>query len=150
MRSLVVLALAALAVAACNGKEATPTVDAPDERLVAVPVRHLYDMSRGRYIEGALSYVRVEDARGHTIVAKQLDEGDLLDDVTLVSTARLHIEPGTYRLITYQRPCSGNCTILDPPTDRCAREITLDAGRAVAVTITARPGERCTIELASR
>jgi hypothetical protein len=36
---------------------------------------------------------------------------------TLIFDERL--PPGAYRLVSYQRPCAGNCDYLDPPTDRC-------------------------------
>jgi hypothetical protein len=147
MSRVLVVALLSLAVAAC-GETAGPSAT-PDEGALSLRVRQLYDISEGVYVEGAYSYVRVEDASGNTIVEKRLGDGRQLDDDTLVSATTLRLDPGTYRLVAYQRPCEGNCSMLDPPTDRCAREITVGPDGPPAVTIDARPAEPCTIETQS-
>ena len=147
MRNLVVVALASLAVAACGGTETGGPAETQQE-AASVRVRQLYDISRGVYVEGAYSYVRVDDLDGDTVVERKLDDPTRRDDRTFVSTTTLTLDPGTYRLVSYQRPCEGNCGYLDPPTDRCAREIVVEAGTPLAVTISLQPGEGCSIETA--
>ena len=148
MRTFIVIALASLTVAACDGSEATGPGEPTEPGAASVRVRQLYDISGGVYVEGAYSYVRVDELDGDTVVEKKLDDPTQRDDRTFVSTAALSLDPGTYRLVSYQRPCEGNCGYLDPPTDRCAREIVVEAGTPLAVTINLRPGAGCTIETA--
>lgn len=145
MRTFIVIALASLAVAACGGTEAGNPGAATEPEATGVRVRQLYDISKGVYVEGAYSYVRVDDLDGDALVEKKLDDSTQRDDRTFVSATALSLEPGTYRLISYQRPCSGNCSYLDPPTDRCAREIVVEAGAPLDVTISLQPGAGCTI-----
>jgi zinc D-Ala-D-Ala dipeptidase len=46
-------------------------------------------------------------------------------------------------VISYQRPCDGNCGLLDPPTDRCARPIRILSGGLTEVAVRVRPGRGC-------
>ena len=148
MRNLAVVALASLAVAACGGSETGSPGAATEPEATSVQVRQLYDISKGVYVEGAYSYVRVDDLDGDTLVEKKLDDPTQRDDRTFVSATALSLDPGTYRLVSYQRPCDGTCAYLDPPTDRCSREIVVQPGDNAPVTIRVRPGEGCTIETA--
>jgi hypothetical protein len=59
----------------------------------------------------------------------------------------LRLDPGSYRFVSFQRPCDGNCDILDPPTDKCSREIVVVRDRPVEATITVRPSEGCSVEV---
>ena len=147
MRTFIVIALASLFMAACGGSEATGPGETEPE-AASVRVRQLYDISGGVYVEGAYSYVRVDDLDGDTLVERKLDDPTQRDDRTFVSTTTLSLGPGTYSLISYQRPCDGNCGYLDPPTDRCSREIVVQPGDTAPVTIRVRPGQGCTIETA--
>ena len=52
------------------------------------------------------------------------------------------LSPGRYRVISYQRPCDGNCGLLDPPTDRCARRGADPLGRAHRGGRQGAPGPR--------
>jgi D-alanyl-D-alanine dipeptidase len=53
------------------------------------------------------------------------------------------LPPGRYRVISYQRPCDGNCGLLDPPTDRCVRPIRVLSGGLTEVAVSVRPGRGC-------
>lgn len=86
------------------------------------------------YIEGSLSYIRLE---GPTRVEEQLSEG----------RGQLQLEPGSYALSSWQRPCDGNCGYLDAPTDRCSATFEAGAGAALHASIVVRPGEGCSIEI---
>jgi hypothetical protein len=86
------------------------------------------------YVEGSYSYVRVEHG-GDTVQELRL-EGD---------KASVRLEPGTYRLVSFQRPCDGNCSFLDPPTDECSREIEIAADAELHELVRLTPGSGCTI-----
>jgi len=64
--------------------------------------------------------------------------------MTLETTLRL--EPGSYRVISFQRPCDGNCGYLDSPTDKCSRKIEAKADGLIEATVRLSPGEGCTID----
>ncbi len=91
----------------------------------------------GQYIEGSLSYVRVER------------EGRLVRQVRLVKpTATISLVPGSYRLVSFQRPCDPSCAgDLDPPTDRCSEAFDAASGELVEATVRLSPGKGCTIAL---
>jgi hypothetical protein len=90
------------------------------------------------YIEGSYSYVRVEQDE-KTVVQVRLKGRKTLETTVL-------LEPGSYRLVSFQRPCDGNCGYLDPPTDECSRGIEAKAGGLVEATVRLSPGEGCTID----
>jgi hypothetical protein len=150
MRKLIVFVLASLAVSACGGTETTDPGATMGPEADGVRIRQIYDISKGMYVEGAYSYVRVEDLSGKQLVEGRLGDERQLDEVTLVSTITLNLDPGTYRLLSYQRPCELNCGggYLDPPTDRCSQRITVEPGSPLAVTVSVAPAEGCTIEVA--
>jgi hypothetical protein len=92
----------------------------------------------GLYFEGSYSYVRVERG-GRSLTQVRLSN-------ERVPRATVSLDPGTYRLISFQRPCDGNCSQLDPPTDRCSHELEAKAGERVEATVHLRPGDGCTID----
>src|SRR4051812_19253483 len=93
------------------------------------------DRSRGLYVEGSISYVRVRGIGRKLVVAKRSGRPSF--------RMQRRLSPGRYRVISYQRPCDGNCGTLDPPTDRCAREIRVLSGGLTEVAVRVRPGRRC-------
>ena len=58
---------------------------------------------------------------------------------------RRRLPPGRYVVISFQRPCAGDCSLLDPPVDRCARRIRVLSGGLTEVRATVRPFRGCTI-----
>src|SRR5688572_3790647 len=64
--------------------------------------RQKLDASRGVYIEGSISFVRVRNADGAVVVRRR------------IMKPRFHmvrkLRPGRYRVVSYQRPCNGNCS----------------------------------------
>jgi hypothetical protein len=56
-------------------------------------------------------------------------------------------EPGEYRVLSHQRPCDGNCSLLDPPTDRCETTVRVDGAPVRATVVLARSGG-CEIRVA--
>jgi D-Ala-D-Ala dipeptidase-like protein/beta-lactamase family protein len=98
-------------------------------------VRESIDRSRGVYVEGSISYVRVRTSRGKRVSARRVRKPRF--------RMRRQLAPGRYRVISYQRPCEGNCGRLDPPTDRCARRVRILSGGLTEVAVRVRPGRRC-------
>jgi hypothetical protein len=144
VRELVMASLALLALSACAGDESPD----PGPDAVDLPVRQIYDMSQGGYFEGSYSYVRVENLDGDELMEERFpQEGRKLGELRFLFAMTLRIDPGSYRLVSFQRPCSGDCGHLDPPTDECSREIVVVRGRPVEATITVRPGEGCSVEV---
>jgi hypothetical protein len=89
-------------------------------------------------VEGALSFIRIERAAGGTLIERQLpDSGKLM----------LKLDPGAYRLVSWQRTCDGNCGYLDPPSSRCARPFTVRQREPLEATIRVNFASRCVIVL---
>jgi hypothetical protein len=149
MRSFLLSPLLALVLAAACAGEATDETGTPAEpEPVELHVRQLYDMTGGAYVEGAYSFVRLERSDdGEVVAEKRLEEGRQLEELIILSETTLTLEPGSYRLVSYQRPCSGNCGTLDPPTDECSATLEVAAGRSVDATITVLPAKSCSIEI---
>ena len=88
------------------------------------------------YREGTVSFVRVRDAPGEVVVRRRVRHRPRF-------RMSRKLRPGRYRVISYQRPCDGNCRLLDPPTDRCVRPIRILSGGLTEATVRVRPGRRC-------
>jgi D-alanyl-D-alanine dipeptidase len=98
--------------------------------------RQVLDTSRGMYVEGSLSYVRVTDARRRAVLERE-------NPLTRRIRLRHPLPEGRYQIASFQRPCAGNCGVLGAPTDSCARWFrVLPRGRTVVRT-TVRPGRDC-------
>jgi D-alanyl-D-alanine dipeptidase len=99
--------------------------------------RQVIDTSRGTYIEGAVSYVRIRDAGGRV----------LLDSQYAGRRLRHALPEGRYGVRSFQRPCDPNCSVLDAPTDSCLRRFKiLPRGRTI-VRVAVRPGRGCTMRV---
>ena len=148
MRSAVMkpkaIAIAALTLATIAGCGTSDETEAPRKQGVE-PSRLVVHESRVTdgplYIEGSLSFLGVDLASaGGQPDAKEVaaaGPGAVIFDELLV--------PDEYRLVSYQRPCDGNCGYLDPPTDRCAMTLDLQPGETRDITIVVRPGSRCRV-----
>jgi D-alanyl-D-alanine dipeptidase len=91
---------------------------------------------RGHYIEGSISYVRVRGERGDVVVRRRVQHKARF-------RMRRRLPPGRYVVVSFQRPCNGNCRRLDPPTDRCARRVRILSGGLTEVHVMVRPGRGC-------
>ena len=120
-------------LAGCGGSQPAPRSAYPAK----LHVRQEW-VGGSLYIEGSYSYVRVEQDE-KKVVQVRLKGRKTLETKVLLQT-------GFYRLVSFQRPCDGNCGILDPPTDRCSSEIEAKAGALVEATVRLSPGEGCTID----
>jgi hypothetical protein len=129
------LLLAAALVAGC-GHGAGPRE--PKSATLDVELTH---GGRGEYGEGAAWHLRV---RGDTL-AGTIDafDGQLLtqDEVTIL------LPRGRFTITSGQRPCDGNCTLLDAERDRCSRALRVKGDEHFRAVVRLRPGEGCTIDL---
>jgi hypothetical protein len=100
----------------------------------ALVIRTKIATGRAVYIEGALTYASVSDRHGQVLVTRRVDKR-----VTIL------LGTGRYRLRSWVRPCDGNCSVLDPPTDRCARAFRLEPGQGLAATIRVQAARPCAI-----
>jgi D-alanyl-D-alanine dipeptidase len=105
--------------------------------------RRFLDLSRGPYIEGSVSFLRVVDARGR-LVLEERSSGRVRWRV------KRRLPRGRYRVTSFERPCSGNCGLLDPPRERCARRIRIFAGGRTGVRATVRPHRGCRMRARAR
>jgi hypothetical protein len=92
----------------------------------------------GMYIEGAFSYIQVRDEAGDVDVEQRAMFRSRI-------SFRFPLMPGEYRLISFQRPCGGNCGNLDPPTDRCEADLSV-SGETHRIRIEVTPGGGCMID----
>lgn len=78
-------------------------------------------------IEGTLSYIRVERANGPV----QVHRAPRLWGKKFV----IKLDPGVYRLASWQRVCDGNCGFLDAPSNRCERALSVRGGELLQATV---------------
>jgi hypothetical protein len=127
----VVLALLALASplhASCGG-QARPAATSQATAAANSGPSHLQitqlTVENAFPVEGALSYVQVERANGAVPVTRQLSGKKLV----------IKVDPGRYRLASWQRICDANCGNLDPPSNRCEGIFSVREGELLQVTI---------------
>lgn len=125
---------AAVLLAACGDADTTggsTGVLVVTEILPARPV----------YTEGSIAYLRLEQADGKLVM-----EDRPVTEVLEPRGGRLlrrRLPGGRYRVISYQRPCQGNCSHLEPPTDRCETVVQVRAGRTVQTTVVLGQRDGC-------
>jgi len=119
----------------CGGSH-RPAAHPAAARLV---VTQTVDPAGGIPIEGAYSYLRVETRDGAKVVEERLRAKE--------TTIRL--DPGPYRLISFQRTCDANCGNLDPASDSCDRAFTMAPDKALNASLRVSYGSGCTIRFES-
>jgi hypothetical protein len=90
-------------------------------------------------VEGAFGFFELRRDGPQAVTSGSVpttDEATLFDG---------RVPAGDYTIVSYQRPCSGNCRQLDMPTDQCEGDVSLDPGEQVTVMVTVHHGEGCTI-----
>ena len=129
-------------LAGCGSEASEPPREASGGRVVVwetLPPQPVY-------IEGSLGYLRVEAVGTGAVLV----DGRVTDPNEARGTAPLFeetVEPGEYRLESHQRPCSGNCSMLDPPADRCAATLDVEPGATVTATIQLAQTGGCSIDV---
>ena len=92
----------------------------------------------GSYEDGAVHVVRVERPDGEQVVERTLPSS---------RRASLDVEPGRYRLLSYQRPCpDAGCDKPGEPVDICGRYFTIAKDDDATAHIEVTPEEGCSIE----
>ena len=135
MRSLVsALSVVAVAASGCGGSSSPEPCTRSEEKGCLIVIQRT--TGDRLYVEGSISYVHVTNASG-TVFETELHgvgRSQVLDAA---------LDPGSYRLTSYQRPCSGNCEALDAPTDRCSTDFEIKPGAQATVGIAIRPNKGC-------
>jgi len=130
---VLVTALLAATLAACGGSERDRDAPAERGRLVVS-----FELARQAvYQEGSLGYLRVADADSGEVAREARvtgpvgpapgPEGPRVEGVVFDE----RVAAGRYHVVSWQRPCSGNCEFLDEPSARCEVVVTVGAGRTV-------------------
>jgi hypothetical protein len=97
------------------------------------------------YIEGSVAFLRLQRLRSRAVVIDgPVTAGDGVRGRRPLFDRK--VAPGTYRLVSYQRPCVGNCGYLDPPTDRCEATLQLAPHDLRVVTIVLSAGGGCRVK----
>lgn len=128
-----VLAAGLVLLGGCGHRDAAEPAAAGTRVALRVDARLTPGLHGVTFFEGALPEIR------------------LLRDGQSVSPVHDHrftsvfrgLRPGRYLMVAVLRPCDGNCGVLDGPTGRCARTITVP--EVGAATVTWRVGSPCRI-----
>lgn len=97
------------------------------------------------YREGSVSYVGVRQVDNGLVTTKVLRPLAGLDPILLVET---EVAPGDYVVSSFQRPCDGNCDVLNAPIDACDSEpLEVHAGETVSVLVSVVPFGGCSISV---
>jgi hypothetical protein len=122
----------------CGGDKAPPASPA---NLI---VEQTIDPHGGIPIEGEYSYVRIETPGGERVAEQRLHP---------VVRPRWHargvirLDPGSYKLISYQRTCDGNCGVLDSPMVFCSGSFRMSGDLEAMVHVNF--GSGCSIKFVS-
>ena len=122
----------------CGGDKATPASAA---NLI---VEQAIDPQGPLPIEGVYSYVRIEKPSGEKVAEQRLHP---VVRPRWHARGAIRLKPGSYKLISYQRPCDGNCGVLDSPMMFCSGSFRMsgDLGAMVHVNF----GSGCSIKFVS-
>jgi hypothetical protein len=94
------------------------------------------------YTEGQVSYLTITGPNGAVITDRSFRP--------LASKAVLYAVPlpsAAYEVVSYQRPCSGNCDHLGGPKDQCSSAFDVAQGAVVAVVVRFAPAKGCTMSI---
>src|SRR5688572_27326623 len=123
----VVAALVALTVSACGAYERPSGGDrvgrlVVQKSLAGGPI----------FIEGSITHLRIVRQDGEVII-DDLRPVDTLDTPICDSS----MPPGSYDLSAVERPCEGNCGMLDPPVraTRCNLEVLIKPDETTRVQV---------------
>lgn len=90
------------------------------------------------YVEGAYEYLSLRIASSDRLILKRRFA------LGKISLSRRMV-PGRYRVTSWTRSCSGNCSHLDPPTLGCRRIVRISSGATRRATVLSQVGKRCRI-----
>lgn len=144
--------LVAIAVAAvlCGGAVAASALSDDSSKRKSpgqISTSHDFDFGGGVPEESFLSYVVL---RPYVAVRRKPNAPVLRAELSDGPRRELSasVEPGRYRISSYQRTCSGTCETLDPVSHGCGRDVKVSPGERVRATITVSfSAEHCKIRL---
>jgi hypothetical protein len=128
---LALVGILTLAAGGCGGSAEPAPTGRADLRVV-----QSLDFSGAIPIEGEYSYVRIESPSGASIAEERLPED---------GRVTIHLSPDSYRLISYQRICNGNCGYLEPPSEQCSSTFEISGDKPLVARIRVTFGSGCTI-----
>ena len=111
----------------------TAPPQAPGQLVLAVSRRCCYT-------EGSYFFLKVRTDAGELILGRTYGAADNKFAV------RKSLPPGTYSILSYERPCEGACPepgdvgTLDPPTSRCERVLIIESSETYHLPVIAGPG----------
>lgn len=111
-------AVAALALAGCGEPQGTGRLEV-DKVLTGSP----------GFMEGSLTEVTVRDEQGRTVLEqRQREPGQR-------AILARSLPAGDYTLVARERPCQGNCGMLDPPAGECELDLDVEPDAATRVVV---------------
>src|SRR5262245_21172958 len=91
------------------------------------------------YIEGAIEFYRLLSPEGKKVT----------DDSRIPKSASVELDPGRYELVSYVRPCDGNCDLLDPPMDECRATFSIASGQMLYAVRQQTSTGACTLSVSN-
>jgi hypothetical protein len=139
-----VIRLAFVALAALYGYAAAAPAPSRAPAFGILEIRLHRLPATGTYIEGAAWHVRVT-GNFYGSSARLFDAQTLTEN----HFSLRRVSPGTYTVTSFMRPCDGNCSLLDPPVDRCSGPVRVSSRATARVVVDLRaPGRGCRIRVA--
>lgn len=136
--SALLLILVAAACTSASTEPPTPTDPTPAD-VSPTPGTGRLELAVTRqccYIEGSIFHIWIRTEAGDVVLEETFDA----EARTFV--IQRDLEPGTYSIETYERPCQPVCTpggALDPPTSRCERTLVIEAGESYRLPVETGP-----------
>ena len=142
MRGTLLLALVAFA---CTSGDTVPRAASVTTQGAVNPA-----LSRGQlvlavsrrccYTEGSFFYLRIRTDAGELVLGRTYRAAET------EFVVRKSLAPGTYSILSYERPCAGVCPepgqggALDPPMSRCEHVLMIESSETYRVSVVAGPG----------
>ena len=146
VRWITATVVATLLLAGCSPSGLTGASSRPGVRGPSTLTVIGYDVGCC-YIEGSLHFARLQ---GPTTREWQMDQplplppGSDPNAPREVGSETFDIDPGDYTATFWQRPCNGNCGILDPIESQCRVTFGAQAGVAIRIDVRFPVQKQCT------
>jgi len=138
--------LLALVAFACTSGDTVPRAASvtPTQGAVSpAPTRGQLVLAVSRrccYTEGSFFYLRIRTDAGELVLGRTYRAADT------EFVVRKSLAPGTYSILSYERPCAGVCPepgqggALDPPMSRCEHVLMIESSETYHLLVVAGPG----------
>jgi hypothetical protein len=94
------------------------------------------------YIEGSVAFLSIAGPNDAVLTDRSYRP---IEDRQVLYSAALPV--GRYNVVSYQRPCDGNCDHLSAPTDRCTGSFDVAQGQTTPVVVRFAPSKGCTMQI---